>query len=239
MRRRTHEELFRDMEKVKMFMLQEMNLGNETIGGTMSDYNYIFIVGAGGVGFWTTVGLTRESVFERVRVYDPDTVEGSGGRRLPIHPEATVTNNPPHKVAVLADFIEFTMGETVPFRTNFHAGPFTEQVYRVNYSIKPLIVDCSDMATELKQYHFKQAIEDRRYLRISYDGNGWVTVAKGLPIGPPTVQGYAVVPNMAESLAAGGIGASAVLTVFNHGLDALSEYQVRVQTGECLSTYGG
>lgn len=202
-------------------------------------YKKIVIVGAGGVGFWTTVGLAKDpNILPYISVFDSDTVEGSGGSRLPVTKELTLMeNNPPKKVIVLRDFLEWTMGLHIPLPSAFNDRLFTGEMYKASRPSDPLIVDCSDMSTEQRVYHFLEAIGDRRYLRISYDGNGWVTVAKGLPYGPPKAQGYQVVPNMAETLAAGGIGASAVLTVYHHGLDAMSEYQVRVQTGECLSTY--
>jgi len=48
-------------------------------------------------------------------------------------------------------------------------------------------------------------------LRVSYDGRGSVLlVSTGLPLMAPAEGGYAAVPSLALSFAAGGVGAEAV-----------------------------
>lgn len=201
----------------------------------MANFSKICVIGAGGVGFWVAAALSRDMPNFPIVVFDPDTVEGSGGKRLPIPPNSDGSKL---KIDVLTDFVYFTLGggeELQALNTLLDADWMQSWVYQ-----NPLWVDCSDMSIASRQKLFAPLIglngQMRNYLRVSYDGNGWAVISRGLPFGPPEAVGYTQVPTFADSLAAGGIGAAAVRQWVEFGKPP-AEYQVNIKTGECLSTY--
>lgn len=197
----------------------------------------IVIAGAGGVGFWLAAALARsvDGTVVPMFVFDGDNLSGSGGRRLPYCANADHT----YKVSALRAFISFTMRDPAPvmFERALTGVTIGEPS---NWGVDHLlVVDATDMPGPSRQLVYDATIASGyEYLRISYDGNGWVTVAKGLPFERPgdTVGGYDLVPSLAQSMAAGGIGASAVVQWLEG--KPVAEYQVNVNTGECLSTFG-
>lgn len=203
----------------------------------MSSKKGVVIAGAGGVGFWLAAALARsvDGTVVPMFVYDGDTLSGSGGRRLPFCADPDHT----YKVSALRAFISFTMRDPVPklfereltgVRIGDHSIWGVDQL---------LVVDATDMPGPNRQLVYDATIAaGYEYLRISYDGNGWVTVARGLPFERPgdTVGGYDLVPSLAQSMTAGGIGASAVIQWLEG--KSVAEYQVNVNSGECLSTFG-
>lgn len=193
----------------------------------------IAVVGAGGVGFWLAVALARDENLRNIHihVFDDDTVEGSGGRRLPY-----AANEQVQKVQLLNGFTGYTMRDS-----GLHMHPSklylqTLSTWAEEYDI--LVVDCSDMGGDQRK-GYKQLIDANprfHYLRVSYDGNGWFVISRGLPFEQEgAAGGYDRVPSMAQSFAAAGAGAAAVSRIMRG--ETVADYQVNVNTGECLSTW--
>jgi hypothetical protein len=162
--------------------------------------NSIHVIGAGGVGFWLAVGLSRMSLGP-VKVYDTDNLTGGlGHTRLPL---ATPTTT---KLQLLRGFLATQMGGNIPELVD---AKFTgEEVVPGD-----LMVDCTDMSGVDRRKVWKAAKKrGARCLRVSYDGQASiVVVAEGLPLtGDETDAGYEAVPTLALSLAAGGIAAEVV-----------------------------
>lgn len=209
------------------------------------DYKEVNIVGAGGVGFWVAVALRRDFPDMYIVVWDSDYVDGPGGLRLPI-PERLTQTRPetdsgdrscPLKVKTLNDFLKYTL-DTRPVIASMAdylggvSGNFS------TYFENRYFVDCTDMTVINRDKVFAAAINNNRYMRISYDGTGWVSVSQGLPLGDPTASGYLHVPSFAMSIAAGGIGATAVAQWVMDGKPP-AEYQINLKTAEAMSSYEG
>jgi hypothetical protein len=84
------------------------------------------------------------------------------------------------------------------------------------------------MALEPRQKIWK-AFRDRgaKGLRVSYDGNGIVVVSHGLPFATNPGGNYAIVPTLAQSLWAGGVGAAAVGKLLKG--ETFSDYQMELK----------
>lgn len=176
----------------------------------------IHLVGAGGVGFWTAVGLARFAV-GNVIVYDDDTLEGGlGHMRLPMAMPAT------RKVDLLVGFIRISVGGQVP---TVVAKRFTG---RTEVRKGDLVVDCSDAELPARRRMWNAARKaGARCIRISYDGaNGIIVVAEGLPFATISAGGYTNVPSFALSLAAGGIGAEIVHRMLEGNHRGHIEFQI-------------
>lgn len=176
----------------------------------------VWVIGAGGVGFWLAVGLSRASVGQ-VHIYDDDDLQGGlGHARLPL---ATPTTR---KVDLLRGFLRVNFGGAMP---EFHAERFVGNEPEDG----DLVVDCSDMPGNTRRTIWKRA-EKRgaRLLRVSYDGaNSTVTIAEGLPITlNQRASGYANVPSLALSLMAGGMGAEVVARLLANWEVPFVEFQV-------------
>lgn len=173
-------------------------------------HNRVIIIGAGGVGFWLGVALSRAGI--EYEIWDNDNFEGGlGHTRLP-----AIENPKTKKTAYLRGFIMTAMGDDAPkaMPTKF-VMPATGSAPDPMVEKGDLIVDCSDMGLPTRKKIWEAALEaGARMLRVSYDGTagGIVTVSEGLPFANKrTGGGYVNVPTLALSLAAGGIGATAVL----------------------------
>ena len=190
----------------------------------MSDIKRVIILGAGGVGFHLAVALCRDFPGTEISVYDPDDFNGGMGHfRLP-----KVSNPSTKKVALLKGHIIMVMGDRPPkvFDRRFEVS----DVQALPNPSQTLVVDATDMGlgerrplwTALKQAGVKM-------LRISYDGNGCVVVARGLPLCASDAGGYAMVPTYAQSLMAGGLGAEAVGLLLQGY--AVNDYQIQLPRG--------
>lgn len=178
----------------------------------------VIIIGAGGVGFWLAVGLCRIGI-DGVEIFDPDDLQGGLGHgRLPL---ATPTTR---KVDLLKGFLRVNFGGTVPV---VHAEPFTGN----EAGDGDLVVDCTDLSGKARATMWRRA-EKRgaRLLRVSYDGaNSIVTVAEGLPLtANQKASGYANVPSLGLSLAAGGIGAEVVTRLLANWEVPYVDFQVAI-----------
>lgn len=164
----------------------------------------VHIVGAGGVGFWLAVGLARTEV-RPIEIFDVDDLQGGlGHMRLP-----NVSSPETLKTQLLRGFLLM----------NFNGGRLNEIQFRNarftgHEAVEgDLVIDCTDMSGD-----DRRAVRDvvrrqgARYLRVSYDGAASVVaVSEGLPLtGDESHAGYAAVPSLALSLAAGGIGAEVI-----------------------------
>jgi hypothetical protein len=171
----------------------------------MSNERTIHFIGAGGVGFWTLVALSRSGL-QGLKVYDDDDLQGGlGATRLP---QATATTK---KVNLLTGFIRVSMGGEPPVVLDRR---FKGTEVRRN----DLVVDCSDMDGNTRRAIYEQVVQrGGRYIRVSYDGaNSTVVMAEGLPItGDEAAAGYASVPSLALSLAAGGIAGEVLMRLMN------------------------
>jgi len=190
----------------------------------MQNQNHIkrvVIIGAGGVGFWLTVALRRDCPDLEVVVYDDDNfLGGFGAQRLP-----HVANKETKKVDYLKGFVQMVMRDEAPA-----VKPEKFDGYHICLSSEDLVVDCSDMSLNLRK-----PIWDRcrsggaKMLRVSYDGNGIVVVARGLPFSTNPGGNYAIVPTLAQSLWAGGVGAAAVEKLLKG--EEVEDYQMELKGG--------
>lgn len=165
-------------------------------------------VGAGGVGFWMAAALARAHV--DLTVFDTDTLQGGlGWSRVPKASPST------KKTSLLRGFCVAVMGDGAPKIVE-------ERFLGLEASPGDLVVDASDMSLHLRKIVWEVArAHGARVLRVSYDGrNDTVVVAEGLPLSGAPNGGYAAAPSLALSMAAGGIGALAVLRI----LDGYSEH---------------
>lgn len=162
----------------------------------------IHVVGLGGVGFWLTVGLSRVVPLDQLRCWDNDTLAGgTGAARLPWGPATA------KKVDLLRGYLSMVCGDSV-------MPVFTDRRFSGLSGINKgdTIIDCTDMplGTRKRMWAISRN-KGASLLRVSYDGRGsTVVVSTGLPLLAPAAGGYAAVPSMALSFAAGGIGAEAV-----------------------------
>ena len=168
----------------------------------------IHVVGLGGVGFWLAVGLSRVVNPEQLHCWDDDTLSGgTGSTRLPWGPEAT------KKVDLLRGYLSMV-----------HAAPVLPQVSSRKFSgilgvgENDLIIDCTDMELSARKRMWTTVKnKGAKLLRVSYDGRGSrVIISTGLPLYGGGQGGYAAVPSLALSLAAGGLGAEAVMRYLEH-----------------------
>lgn len=169
----------------------------------MSEIKRVVILGAGGVGFHLAVALCRDWPDVEKIVYDDDSFEGGmGAWRLP-----KVADPKQLKVEKLRGYIRMVMGDVPPDGVS---RKFTE-LDAMLVTENDLIVDCTDMGLDRRRPLWQMLKETGAVmLRVSYDGNGCVVVARGLPLCASDAGGYAVVPNYAQSMMAGGLGAEAV-----------------------------
>ena len=164
----------------------------------------IHIVGLGGIGFWLTVGLARSVPHDNLTGWDHDTLSGGNGAlRLPYAPHTT------SKVDLLRGFLLVAMGQpNVPLLV-----PHRFTHYRARgLHAGDLVIDCTDMASRSRHTLWTYVQKQRaKMLRVSYDGRASTVVAStGLPLIAPVEGGYAEMPSLALSMAAGGIGAELV-----------------------------
>lgn len=168
----------------------------------------VLVIGAGGVGFWMSLALLRDlpATIDLI-VVDGDNFEGGNGhRRLP-----RVANPATRKVDFLSGFAQVTMGLRAPTQVcpeYFEA----DQIETRGLGPSDLVIDATDMALDRRRPLWAALREAGcQMLRVSYDGNGVVVVARGLPLSGRPDGGYALVPNQAQSFAAAGFGAAAAI----------------------------
>lgn len=170
----------------------------------------VYVIGAGGIGFWLAVSLAKADL--RVVIYDDDNLEGGHGHeRLPIALPSTL------KVDLLTGFL----------RVNFGSAP---EVVRGRFTGKEagpgdIVADCSDMDGKTRRTIWTLVRKaGARPVRVSYDGaQSTVVVAEGLPLtGNESAAGYANIPSLPLSLLAGGLGGE-VIRLLAQALDAGSE----------------
>lgn len=163
----------------------------------------VHVIGAGGVGFWLVVGLARSGV-RPIKVYDTDDLQGGlGHMRLPAASPTTLKTN------LLRGFLAVNFPGGKLNEISFVNAMFTGK----EVNARDLVVDCTDMSGEARRAVYEVVRQRKaRYVRVSYDGAASVVVvAEGLPLtGDETHAGYAAVPSLALSLAAGGIGAEVI-----------------------------
>jgi hypothetical protein len=173
----------------------------------------VVIIGAGGVGFWTTVALMREMPWGiPVEVWDDDDLmEGNGYLRLPVASKSM------HKVQLLHNFIVHSMGDR-------SIRPIPQKLdckqLRGNDERGTLFADCTDMPTDARR-DLAEVIRHTggEYLRVSYDGLGVVTVSPGVPFDAPGAKGgYEMTPDLDISFIAGGVGARAIRKALEEGI---------------------
>lgn len=165
--------------------------------------NKVVVVGAGGVGWWLVNALMRDTKGARVEVWDDDTFEeGFGAARLPWQENLQQT-----KVRALEGWVEMAMGDMAPatYETRFHGDVWTGD------PTETLVVDCTD-APPSERREIWEACRNAgaTMLRVSYDGNGVIVIARGLPLSDRPGGGYTRIPSLAQAQAAGGLGAMAV-----------------------------
>lgn len=167
--------------------------------------NTYHVVGAGGVGFWLTVGLIRSQV-RPIRIYDKDDLQGGlGHARLPVATPTTA------KVDLLKGFL------LVNFSPIAELPAFINKKFTGNeVNEGDLVIDCTDLSDIARKRIWNRAKKKgARCLRVSYDGaNSVVVVAEGLPIsGDKSASGYSSVPSLGLSLLAGGLGSEVIAKV--------------------------
>lgn len=188
----------------------------------MKEIKRVVVIGAGGVGFYLVAAMRRDRPDVELIVYDDDSFEGGNGyRRLP-----KVSNPATKKVDFLKGWVRMVMGDVppavVPERLTFGE-------VGAHFDESDLIVDATDMALEERKTLWSLARQSGcQMLRVSYDGNGIVVIARGLPLSSKPGGGYALVPTMAQSFAAGGLGAMAVQLLLDG--KEVRDYQVQIPT---------
>lgn len=190
----------------------------------MSNIKRVVILGAGGVGFWLTVALRRDQPELDVTVYDDDNFMGGfGSRRLP-----QVADKKMSKVSFLNGFVQMAMRDPAIDVAGFKLTPELVADIPPGYWAEALVVDATDMALAPRQglWDALQAA-GAEMLRVSYDGNGIVVVSHGLPFSSNPQGNYAIVPTMAQSLWAGGVGAAAVEKLLKG--QSFSDYQMELK----------
>lgn len=188
----------------------------------MKEIKRVVVIGAGGVGFYLVAAMRRDRPDVELIVYDDDSFEGGNGyRRLP-----KVSNPATKKVDFLKGWVRMVMGDVPPATIT---SKFSIADIRFADARDTLVVDASDMGLEDRQPLWKACREaGAQMLRVSYDGNGIVVIARGLPLSSKPGGGYALVPTMAQSFAAGGLGAMAVQLLLDG--KEVRDYQVQIPT---------
>lgn len=192
----------------------DVTLARKEIIMTRERIRKVVIIGAGGVGFWTTVALMRDIPWGiPVEVWDDDDLglTGNGHLRLPLARQGE------KKVQVLRRFISHIMGDRSIIDTEAR---LTVEILRGCTEIGTLFVDCTDMSTDSRR-ELLQAIKETggEYLRVSYDGLGVVTVSPGVPFDAPGAKGgYEMTPDLDISFIAGGVGARAIRKALEEGI---------------------
>jgi len=184
----------------------------------------IVLVGAGGVGFWLAVALRRDRPDVELVVYDADNFAGGqGARRLP-----KVNNPETKKVDFLKGWVRMVMGDQPP---EVIATKLTAEAFSFGQVMdETLVVDASDMGLEVRRPLWEACRKAGcQMLRVSYDGNGCVVVARGLPLSSKPGGGYTRVPTLAQSLWAGGVGAAAVERLLAG--EEVGDYQMELPGG--------
>ena len=173
----------------------------------------IHIIGLGGVGFWLTIGLSRMVPASELHCWDDDTIEGTGATRLPLAPSRTT------KTDLLYGFLAMTFGDVV--LPTMHPTKFTAMT---GVTANDLVIDCTDMPLVRRKRMWTYSRKaGAKLLRVSYDGRGsTVLVSTGLPLMAPPGGGYAAMPSLALSFAAGGIGAEAVKRYIDKPVDSFT-----------------
>lgn len=183
----------------------------------------IHIVGLGGVGFWLAVGLSKNIGPTTMTCWDDDTLEGGlGANRLPWAPPTT------KKTTLLLGHLQMVYGQTI--LPNIQDRKFSG-LLEVNTG--DLVVDCTDMdiAPRRRMWTISRN-KGAKLLRVSYDGRGSrVIISTGLPLYAPEKGGYAAVPSFALSLAAGGLGAEAVLRYLQEPVDKPFTISISIEEG--------
>jgi hypothetical protein len=159
----------------------------------------IHIIGAGGVGWYVAVILSRESMGREIHIWDNDTFEGGHGfRRLP-----TVSKASTPKVDLLEGHITIVWNEKPPIK---HNELFTGKGKK-DWLKDAFVLDCTDMGNNPRRKMWEEAEKHGALMaRISYDGNGVVLGDWGLPFGDTERGGYEAMPSLAQSFTAGGVG---------------------------------
>ena len=175
----------------------------------------VHVCGLGGIGFWLAVGLSRSDV-QNVHGYDDDDLSnGLGHQRLPLATPST------RKTDLLRGFLRVSIGGSVP---ELHGEKFTGREVRRG----DLVIDCSDMSGTARRRIWDTARRrGARCVRVSYDGaRSTVVVAEGLPLtNDENASGYANIPSLALSLAAGGIAAE-IVSKANWDIQEHIEFQI-------------
>jgi hypothetical protein len=161
----------------------------------------VHVVGLGGVGFYCYLALLRAIDADRLVGWDRDNLSGGlGHARLPVASPETM------KADLVRGFARVSMGDK-PGITN-------KQFFTGAECTKgDIVVDCSDAGLESRREMWAKARAiGARCIRVSYDGEAsTIVVAEGLPLETAgSNAGYASVPSLALSFAAGGIGAECV-----------------------------
>lgn len=189
-----------------------------------SEIKRVVMIGSGGVGFWMAVSLRRDVPDVELIVYDDDDFQGGfGAQRLPY-----VANKATKKVDFLKGFVGMVMRDSAPTVKAERLTPIEAAFWSAELSRETLVVDASDMDLEVRR-HLWTALRacECQMLRVSYDGNGIVVVARGLPLASKPGGGYSQVPSMAQSLWAGGVGAAAVEKLLRG--EAVGDYQMELR----------
>jgi tRNA A37 threonylcarbamoyladenosine dehydratase len=181
----------------------------------------VVVIGAGGVGFWLTVALRRDNPNLEIFVYDDDNfIGGFGAQRLPY-----VANKEMKKVEFLNGYIRMAMRDPGII---LRAHRLTPADVTGNAEDGTLVVDCTDMDLETRKPIWAACQEyGAKMLRVSYDGNGIVVISHGLPFATNPGGNYAIVPTLAQSLWAGGVGAAAVEKLLKG--ETFSDYQMELK----------
>lgn len=183
----------------------------------------VVVLGAGGVGFHLVTALCRDWPGVEKVVYDSDNFEGGlGHARLP-----RVADPRQLKVEKLRGYVRMVMGDEPPQVVPARLDNAAVVNLGKNYWQDSLVVDATDMGVgERRPLWSLLRSFGATMLRVSYDGNGCVVVARGLPICASDAGGYALVPSYAQSLMAGGLGAEAVgLLLKGH---EVGDYQIQL-----------
>jgi hypothetical protein len=184
----------------------------------------IHIVGLGGVGFWLAVGLSKVVPSDNMKCWDADTLEGGTGHdRLPWGPPTAT------KTDLLAGYLSMVHNATsLPALQNRR---FTGLL---QVEAGDVVIDCSDMPlAERRRIWSTVRNKGAKPIRVSYDGRGSrVIISTGLPLTGAPAGGYANVPSMALSLAAGGLGAEAVRRYLAEPKESFT-MSVSVEEGLC------
>ena len=187
----------------------------------------IRVIGAGGVGWWTAVGLARDlPIEEGIQVWDNDTISETGALRLPY--------GYGEKASQLHAFITYVMGDR---QIDSVGARFGLAMAAQHVEEDDLIVDCTDDDIERRKIWWGYCKEKgAKILRVSYDGDGAIVEISGelpLYVGGVRSGDYRSRPNLALSFFAGGIGAYIALQYKT--LD-LTKLHVRLSLEEAIES---